>query len=109
MDAALIDGDHNWYTVYHELRLLAEGAKRNGTPLPVLILHDVLWPYGRRDLYYAPDQIPEEFRQPYAQQGMRPGSRKLLERGGPQPDHAQRAGGRRPAERGDDRRRRLRG
>src|SRR5262245_34921569 len=22
MDAALIDGDHNWYTVYHELRML---------------------------------------------------------------------------------------
>jgi hypothetical protein len=22
MDAALIDGDHNWYTVFHELRLL---------------------------------------------------------------------------------------
>ncbi len=85
MDAALIDGDHNWYTVYHELRLLAEAARRGGAPLPILILHDVLWPYGRRDLYYAPEQIPEEFRQPYAQQGMRPGSRKLVERGGLNP------------------------
>ena len=47
----------------------AEVARRHGAPLPVLILHDVLWPYGRRDLYYAPDQIPEEFRQPYAQAG----------------------------------------
>ena len=26
MDAALIDGDHNWYTVYHELKLLAASA-----------------------------------------------------------------------------------
>ncbi len=26
VDAALIDGDHNWYTVFHELRLLTEGA-----------------------------------------------------------------------------------
>ena len=85
MDAALIDGDHNWYTVYNELRLLAEGARRHGTPLPVLILHDVLWPYGRRDLYYAPEQIPEEFRQPYATKGMRPGSKKLLDRGGLNP------------------------
>src|ERR1700704_144185 len=28
VDAALIDGDHNWYTVSNELRLLAEGARK---------------------------------------------------------------------------------
>ena len=77
IDAALIDGDHNWYTVYNELRLLAEGARRHGTDLPVLILHDVLWPYGRRDLYYAPERIPAQFRQPYARAGMNPGARGL--------------------------------
>jgi cephalosporin hydroxylase len=77
VDAALIDGDHNWYTVYNELRLLAEGARRHGTRLPVLILHDVLWPYGRRDLYYAPEQIPVEFRQPWARAGMNLGMRRL--------------------------------
>ena len=77
VDAALIDGDHNWYTVYNELRLLAEGARRYGTRLPVLILHDVLWPYGRRDLYYAPDRIPPEFRQPWARAGMNPGMKRL--------------------------------
>ena len=85
MDAALIDGDHNWYTVYHELKLLAEGARRAGAPMPVMVMHDVLWPYGRRDLYYAPEQIPEEFRQPYAQRGMRPGGKQLLGRGGLNP------------------------
>ncbi|MET0902434.1 MAG: CmcI family methyltransferase, partial [Acidimicrobiales bacterium] len=85
MDAALIDGDHNWYTVYNELKLLDEGARRDGAPLPVLVLHDVLWPYGRRDLYYAPDQIPAEHRQPYATKGMRPGGKKLLDRGGLNP------------------------
>ena len=72
-DVVLIDGDHNWYTVYHELRMLADTARRAGAPLPVLVLHDVGWPYGRRDLYYEPDRIPEEFRQPYARAGMRPG------------------------------------
>ncbi len=81
-DLAFIDGDHNWYTVYNELRLLRESARRADRPLPVLILHDVAWPYGRRDLYYDPSQIPEEFRQPYARLGMRPGSKKLLPRGG---------------------------
>ena len=81
-DVALIDGDHNWYTVYNELRLLRETSRRTGEPLPVLILHDVLWPYGRRDLYYEPSQIPEQFRQPFARQGMRPDRKKLLPRGG---------------------------
>ena len=75
MDAALIDGDHNWYTVYNELRLLARGAP--GPPARrcrVLILHDVGWPYGRRDLYYdARARSPTEFRQPYAPGGMQPG------------------------------------
>jgi len=81
-DFALIDGDHNWYTVYHELRLLAEGSRRAGRPLPVLVLHDVCWPYGRRDLYYEPAQIPPEHRQPFDRRGMTPGRRDLLRNGG---------------------------
>ena len=48
----------------------------------MLILHDVLWPYGRRDLYYTPETIPEQFRHPYAQRGMRPGRSELLPEGG---------------------------
>ena len=58
MDVALIDGDHNWYTVYTECSQLAEVAARESAPLPVLILHDVEWPYGRRDLYYDPSNVP---------------------------------------------------
>ena len=45
-------------------------------------MHDVLWPYGRRDLYYAPERIPEEFRQPYAQRGMQPGQAGSVLAGG---------------------------
>jgi cephalosporin hydroxylase len=85
VDAALIDGDHNWYTVYNELRLLADGARRHGTDLPVLILHDVLWPYGRRDLYYDPERIPAEFRQPHARAGINPGMKRLHPRKGLNP------------------------
>jgi cephalosporin hydroxylase len=81
-DVALVDGDHNWFTVYHELKMLAATAREEGAPLPVLVLHDVAWPYGRRDLYYSPDRIPEEFRQPYRQAGMRPGVPGLFPRGG---------------------------
>jgi cephalosporin hydroxylase len=85
MDAALIDGDHNWYTVYNELKLLAKTARDAGAPLPVMIMHDVLWPYGRRDLYYAPEQIPEEYRQPYGELGMYRGKAELAYHGGVNP------------------------
>ncbi|HTD49874.1 MAG TPA: TylF/MycF/NovP-related O-methyltransferase, partial [Acidimicrobiia bacterium] len=87
VDVALIDGDHNWFTVYHELRILSETARRAGAPLPVLVMHDVCWPYGRRDLYYAPERIPEEFRQPYEMKGVRPGSPRVLAQGGLNPLH----------------------
>lgn len=85
MDAALIDGDHNWYTVYHELRMLATTSREASEPLPLLILHDVGWPYGRRDLYYSPERIPEEHRQPYARAGMRPEREDLVPGGGVNP------------------------
>jgi hypothetical protein len=81
-DIALIDGDHNWYTVYNEMRQLAAAARRVGKPLPLSILHDVCWPYGRRDLYYDPSNIPAEHRQPYEYRGMRPGRAELLKAGG---------------------------
>ena len=50
-----------------------------------MILHDVGWPYGRRDLYYDPDTIPEEHRQPYAQKGISMGRSTLVNSGGLNP------------------------
>lgn len=88
MDAALIDGDHNWWTVYNECSMLAASATRDGVPMPVMILHDVCWPYGRRDLYYDPSNVPEERRQPYDFKGMRPGQSKLAKNGGLNPTMA---------------------
>ena len=81
MDVALIDGDHNWYTVSTELRLLARAARNAGAPLPVCILHDVAWPYGRRDLYYNPDAIPPEHRHPWRRAGLRRGQSALVDGG----------------------------
>ena len=81
-DAVLIDGDHNWYTVYHELKQVEATCANSGHPFPLILLHDVGWPYGRRDQYYHPESIPAEFRQPHAKRGMRPGSGELLESGG---------------------------
>ena len=72
-DAVLIDGDHNWYTVYHELEALfgPEGTEPPASA-PIAVCHDVEWPYGRRDLYYAPERIPETYRQPCSRGGLHP-------------------------------------
>jgi hypothetical protein len=86
-DVALVDGDHNWYTVLHELRLLRTVARDHGGPMPVLVLHDVGWPYGRRDLYYDPETVPAEHRQPHERAGMRPGRSELVREGGMSPGH----------------------
>ena len=92
-DAVIIDGDHNYYTVSEELRLIGERAP--GAELPLLLFHDVCWPHGRRDDYHAPEQIPEDYRRPLAdgaggifpdEPGLRPG-------GLPYPRSAAREGG----------------
>jgi hypothetical protein len=73
--AAVIDGDHNYYTVSEELRLI--GEKAFGGDLPLLMFHDVGWPHARRDSYYVPERIPEEHRQPIVQgAGLFPGESK---------------------------------
>jgi len=79
-DVILIDGDHNWYTVYNELKIIERTFENKKFPL--VFLHDVGWPYGRRDLYYDPDNIPAVYRQPYKKLGMYPGKAYLLEEGG---------------------------
>jgi hypothetical protein len=66
-DAAVIDGDHNYFTVSEELRLIGERAP--GADLPLLLFHDVCWPHARRDDYFAPEAIPEDFRQPLVESG----------------------------------------
>jgi hypothetical protein len=82
VDAVILDGDHNWYTVYNELTTLARVATEDGRPFPVTLMHDVDWPYDYRDMYYLPDTVPEEYRQPYRQAGMRMDSDELDPDGG---------------------------
>jgi hypothetical protein len=66
-DAVIIDGDHNYYTVAEELR--ATAARADGSTLPLLLVHDVCWPHGRRDNYFEPDRIPPESRHEIAEGG----------------------------------------
>jgi Methyltransferase domain len=56
-DVYLIDGDHNYYTLSRELRTITATA---GGSTPVLFVHDVGWPAGRRDMYYDPASLPPE-------------------------------------------------
>ena len=77
VDLALIDGDHNWYTVIHELRALERRARLDGRDPPVVLVHEVDWPYGRRDTYADPEAIPEAYRQPHARQAIVPGQTEL--------------------------------
>ena len=73
-DAIILDGDHNYYTVTQELTRIAERSHAAGMRLPLIFLHDVSWPHGRRDDYYDPAQIPPEYRQPIApESGLYPG------------------------------------
>lgn len=87
----LIDGDHNWYTVFHELRVIEEV----NDDFPIVFLHDIGWPYGRRDLYYDPSKIPSKYRHGYSNKGMVPGHSELhLTKGlSPQLNNANHEGG----------------
>ena len=66
-DVILINGDHNWYTVYHELKIIEKNF--NGKNFPLIFLHGIGWPYARRDINYNPESIPESYRQPYKKLG----------------------------------------
>ncbi len=79
-DCIFIDGDHNWYTVFNELRLIEERNLLN--PGGVIFLHDIGWPYGRRDMYYQPETIPAEYRNRPTRQGIQKGRSLLLPEGG---------------------------
>ena len=85
-DAALIDGDHNWYTVYNELRCIEQHMVQHGTNVLVM-LHDVDWPYARRDMYYNPENIPPEYRQPHCRGGLMPERKEPQKDRGINPQH----------------------
>lgn len=76
-DMVLVDGDHNWHTVFHEMQILYGAEAEVAANAPISICHDVGWPYGRRDLYYAPETIPSTARHPHAAQGISPYDRNL--------------------------------
>ena len=67
-DAIFIDGDHNYYTVWNELKLIDKHnlLKKGG----LLLFHDVRPPFARKDYYYDPESIPEEAKAEGAKKGV---------------------------------------
>ncbi|MFI0410759.1 class I SAM-dependent methyltransferase [Actinomadura sp. 3N508] len=63
-DLYVLDGDHNYAVVRAELAWIMENA-----PDAVVVLHDVLWPCGRRDFYYQPSPVAPEDRHPATKDG----------------------------------------
>lgn len=57
LDAYVIDGDHNYFTVHAELSALLDALLSRERPA-LVVLHDVAWPNARRDSYYAPERLP---------------------------------------------------
>jgi hypothetical protein len=91
-DVVILDGDHNYYTLSEELRMIAERT-RDGE-MPLVIFHDVHWPLARRDAYSAPERVPEQHRQPMAADvNLVPGEPGVAEHGLPFEWAALREGG----------------
>jgi hypothetical protein len=79
-DAVIIDGDHNYFTVSGELRLIAERVR--DAELPLLLVHDIGWPLGRRDSYHDASRVPDEHRRPLARDAfLVPGDLGVAEQG----------------------------
>lgn len=74
-DVVFVDGDHNWYTVYHEIRLLIGSPAAPVAQPPILVFHDTAWPWARRDAYYDITRIPPEDRQPHGRGQISPKSK----------------------------------
>ena len=68
-DAYFLDGDHNFFTVRNELALIAGAACHvdDCQPGPVVFVHDIGWPWGRRDMYYLPSVVPADARQTWSE------------------------------------------
>jgi hypothetical protein len=62
--------------------MIEKSAKKAGKQFPLVMLHDIGWPYGRRDLYYDPETIPVAYRKPYKRAGILLEHAVLAEQGG---------------------------
>ncbi len=74
VDAVLLEGDLNYAVVRGDLERIADLAEKRGVVFPLVFVKNTSWPYARRDMYYAPEAIPQAARQPFAKGGLSPRS-----------------------------------
>jgi hypothetical protein len=75
----VIDGDHNYATVRAELEAIYDRDDAEGS---ICVLHDVGWPSGRRDQYYAPERLDPASVHPHSfTRGAIPGQVQLAAEG----------------------------
>lgn len=77
IDMFFVDGDHNYYTVWHELIYIYQN-----NPSAWVFLHDVAWPCAYRDLYYNPSAIPTEYLHEYTYTDGVGADNQLIKNGG---------------------------
>ncbi|MBL7626901.1 hypothetical protein I7412_06910, partial [Frankia sp. CN6] len=66
-DAYLVDADANYATVLGTLGAIDDAVQEFGrTTFPLVVVHDVGWPTGRRDQYTAPDRLTDADLQPHS-------------------------------------------
>ena len=89
-------GDHRRrpQLLHGERGAAADRREGPGAEIPLLMLHDVGWPHGRRDAYWNPEAIPEEHRQPMLERPfIFPGEPGVVDAGMPMYAAAEREGG----------------
>jgi len=82
-DLVLLDGDPNWATVQAELKLVVARSREAGVPAPVIVVHNVHWPFGRRDGYHEQHAPGPDLRRPATEAGLEPGRSRPSEAGLP--------------------------
>ncbi len=75
VDLVLLGGDPNWYAVTSALERATAVARAAGREAPVFVVHNVHWPFGRRDGYHDPQRIPAAARHEHTDGGLAPTSR----------------------------------
>lgn len=61
-DAIFINDDPNWYTVFNELEII----KENNSEFPLVFVCHNVFPHKRRDSYFNPDVIPDEYKHDFS-------------------------------------------
>lgn len=70
-DLVLLGGDPNWSTVRAEIESVIERSRDADVAPPVIVVHNVHWPFGRRDGYHVAPDAPAHH--PVVDSGLAPG------------------------------------